>query len=1089
MSDEKNIYPEGSGEFGAPDSGRPGKVEIDKDDLSSHTKATLKDYLSGLTHEKKNAFPITHTSLTDPKTNKRESLDDEIDTRANSEDRIAEIRVDTNENQFVSLSKDSQEASALRSNSDSGIFTDLEDRSATLKTFFDKNARGPGHQLLKDIKPTKKYDNLALTDPTGRDPEVYKVPSDAPVVQKRISSILTSNNRFSPSAESPYIRDGAYTNPSAAFGSIQPELGVYSKNTELGDLAVEDLRKIAAHLMLKQTGHSGAAEDPADSNFFTVIPGSFVDTRVTIGSTYASNVYKGSNRRNRPRLDTGVADEATDDWSEGQNPLDSDPGFVAINDGKSFGAANSYLEPFTGNPLAAVTFILQGLITLFWLSFVLGIFLEQLFKEFTDERAQGKDPGSLPMGRSTDAPAAALIDIGVPNLRYPVFTCIAYGLAAFFRMKWPKARPDDDLGNFLSLGRWFAGEAINIFEFIDRINESKGFYVNLMRNIMRDNSKIIATFTDPLMVLGAIGEAALLGGSVKAVLVKLLSLFSGLSSFRFFMAVAVVGERCKMGEIMDFSGLGGQLIETIQDNGATRVTKSRVHKTSNALVWRHRAAPAKMILPVELLNAKGIVNNGPDIMTAVAAKVGDYEGNENHRRRIDFVEDGRVSEDDVLKFEDELESEYMPFYFHDLRTNEIISFHAFITDMKDSFSVSYSDTDAYGRIDPVKIYNKTQRSISVGFWLVSTSQEDFDSMWLSINKLTNMVYPQWSQGRQLASDKKSFIMPFSQIPTASPMIRLRIGDFIRSNGSMFNLMKLFGAQEASSKEPKFTFGSNPKITAKKANEDVAKARNTLVGQSDVLSEQDAFGSGKFAILRRSTAHPYVTLKKDASESLLGPPKVPFYTWTRGDAIVKITKAEDRPGAPKVDGSKGEEFVIKKPYQYRVEFQNPKDPANPHDDTGFEMIVLASDMKVITTEAEPIENELNDLSKAADAGEFFDPDLNSITQAYASTRGRGLAGFITSLDFDYADATFETGSITRRAPKMVKVSINFAPIHDIAPGMDSQGGIRAPLYPVGDISAHLAGDDLANVEEYGVKSTKTQETFKENQSSLGRRQDE
>ena len=65
MSDEKKIYPEGSGEFGAPDSGRPGKVEFDKDDLTSHTKATLKDYLSGLTHGKKNAFPISHVKFTE----------------------------------------------------------------------------------------------------------------------------------------------------------------------------------------------------------------------------------------------------------------------------------------------------------------------------------------------------------------------------------------------------------------------------------------------------------------------------------------------------------------------------------------------------------------------------------------------------------------------------------------------------------------------------------------------------------------------------------------------------------------------------------------------------------------------------------------------------------------------------------------------------------------------------------------------------------------------------------------------------------------------------------------------------------------
>ena len=94
----------------------------------------------------------------------------------------------------------------------------------------------------------------------------------------------------------------------------------------------------------------------------------------------------------------------------------------------------------------------------------------------------------------------------------------------------------------------------------------------------------------------------------------------------------------------------------MQDNGATRVVKSRVQKTSNALAWRHRAAPANMILPVELLNAKGIANNSPETMIAVAAKVGDYEGTESHRRTINFSDTGRIPTEEAKKFEDELVS-------------------------------------------------------------------------------------------------------------------------------------------------------------------------------------------------------------------------------------------------------------------------------------------------------------------------------------------------------------------------------------------------------------------------------------------------
>ena len=169
MSNEKKIYPQGSGQFGPPDTARSGRVEFDNDDLSKATKATLKDYLSNLTHSRKNAFPISHASLVDPKTNEKQSLDSEIDIHANSEDKVAEIRVDTNENQFISLAEDSSEANNLRSYSDSGLFTDLEVRSATLKTFFDKNQRGQGHNLLRDIKHSRDYDNHALTEPTGRD--------------------------------------------------------------------------------------------------------------------------------------------------------------------------------------------------------------------------------------------------------------------------------------------------------------------------------------------------------------------------------------------------------------------------------------------------------------------------------------------------------------------------------------------------------------------------------------------------------------------------------------------------------------------------------------------------------------------------------------------------------------------------------------------------------------------------------------------------------------------------------------------------------------------------------------------------------
>ena len=72
-------------------------------------------------------------------------------------------------------------------------------------------------------------------------------------------------------------------------------------------------------------------------------------------------------------------------------------------------------------------------------------------------------------------------------------------------------------------------------------------------------------------------------------------------------------------------------------------------------------------------------------------------------------------------------------------------------------------------------------------------------------------------------------------------------------------------------------------------------------------------------------------------------------------------------------------------------------------------------------------------------------------------GRGLAGVITSMQFNWLDAStlWETkwGS---RAPIACKVTMAFDPIHDISPGLDYYGANRAPNYNVGAMQI-IAGD--------------------------------
>ena len=83
--------------------------------------------------------------------------------------------------------------------------------------------------------------------------------------------------------------------------------------------------------------------------------------------------------------------------------------------------------------------------------------------------------------------------------------------------------------------------------------------------------------------------------------------------------------------------------------------------------------------------------------------------------------------------------------------------------------------------------------------------------------------------------------------------------------------------------------------------------------------------------------------------------------------------------------------------------------------------------------------------------------NSIVKAFESTQGKGLAGFIRGLRFDWSDARWETGRQNARAPMSVKISIDFAPIFDLNPGLDSNGFMTAPVYNTGDTMQNLTTD--------------------------------
>lgn len=426
------------------------------------------------------------------------------------------------------------------------------------------------------------------------------------------------------------------------------------------------------------------------------------------------------------------------------------------------------------------------------------------------------------------------------------------------------------------------------------------------------------------------------------------------------------------------------------DPGDTEKKKA-VTVYNPTLTWSSQRAPSMYLIPnsVRDLQLADISNNNLGSFKGPSAL--DYQNSVVKSS----ITNNRISDAERIEFEKRLDSEYVPFYFHDIRTNEIISFHAFLNSLGDSFNIGYDSVEAFGRVEPIKIYKSTSRKIDMSFYLVSTSPEDFDHMWYKINKLTTMIYPQYTKGRLLSTDGTQIRSPFSQLVGASPLVRIRLGDLFKSNYSRFALARLFGAADG-----------NMKVT----ND------NKPVDIKDLLGSGGADGKIKEYSARRTE---YKTGDRGFLSSNMGQ-LVEITGGFSAGGVSNYRYKQINIGANGVKQLVGEELRLR------------------------ETIVLDRE-----TEEKIIKDIFGETSAAYSAlVSFMSPEKNTIVKSFETAGGKGLAGYIDNMSFDWYDKVTWEIDPGRTAPKMCKITVSFSPIHDISPGIDHLGYNRAPIYGVG-----------------------------------------
>ncbi len=598
----------------------------------------------------------------------------------------------------------------------------------------------------------------------------------APFVKKSAQQILIDRSRFSPGlgeGENGAAYAPTWETSTSQFESGEDKKGTTTEQTGYGaydkdaaQVVLDDLKNVGRSLLLRSANWDKL--DPAqDPNSFT-----YDDT----SNIYEAGDFVGGNNQTKispSNLRAKEAYGAPDVASSGENLIDLNE----TTSSRSFGSMTTDGIPFSSE-VNRIILIAQAAAAV--------AAMIKICKETWD--LIQSDLGSMVnlergpyfKGQATAIPKQAQFAIfrstALINTRHAYNECVDEGFKVLFNTGI--SSPD----------------VAKITEY-PQIAEAPGFWFGVARKILRG-------FVGLSSAGEGLSESFTSSKTTSAGLSSILHNLQNNDVIRIMNVAAMIGDVSITTNGMigrdDTSAkpVGQWNVDRLPDGPATRVSKSRSQKglTSSALAWRGNSVPALYMIPRNVMIAAiemGTLGTGTN---PLKGHVGSTLVKNTY---IDVAAEGpgaRIPSDVVERFENLLDAEYVPFYFHDLRTNEIVTFHAFISDLSDSYTPDYTEARGYGRVDSVKIYKSTTRKIRFSFHVAATSKEDFNEMWFKINKLTTLVYPQWTEGTKISAleGASTFIQPFSQVMGASPIIRLRIGDVIKSNYSMFNLARIFG---------------------------------------------------------------------------------------------------------------------------------------------------------------------------------------------------------------------------------------------------------------------------------------------------------
>lgn len=902
------------------------------------------------------------------------------------------------------------------------------------------------------------------TSPNGTDifRQVDELRGEADV-PKRVEATMLANNRFT--EKNPAFISGQAEGRGNSLGSliIQPSLGSHTPQKfpravdggQFVAIPIDKLKNFGYMTMLEASGEINVPTNMENPDqLLGAMSTALIPGLARIGQRVSTTRFDGVKILNS--IEPTFKKSVRDDTLAGRSIV-------------SYGNVNNPLAPFNGL-VAASSISSAALLSLAVVAMVKSLYvamngLDEASKSLTGNgflQTQPLEPSKNRMLRlgnyyGKDDNSATYrayrdnVSLDLVVTKYAYFECVNRGIDVFF-----------DAEN-KSTGGAVLGTSTSILQ-------SHGYFNVVFRNLVRSSTDLLLNLVKPAVNLtsaydvdpnfGGVGNAAI---DQVTNAVGYMKIMNESKVLKFMNILALIGESSFLNDDNGESTIDSILdvdqnapVKNSPKLGVLHV-KNRLSDTfGNRLAWGGNTVKSMYLLPAEIKTAANRWDGDDSRFGALT-----------HDRGFRTVDSNRISQADVKAMEDYLEADYMPFYFHDLRTNEIIAFHAFLDSIADNYSVDYTETEGYGRIGKVLTYKNTNRNINLSFAVVANDGKDFDEMWFKVNKLITMLYPQYTQGRNLSFGGDSFIQPFSQLPGASPMIRLRLGDIFKSNYNKFDLARIFGISS-----PDFFLEDSGQRTARQSGDrqrldskivEITERMNAQSWQINdrvkLLANSPTSGRGRGQAARQTTYQREVVTGAPQAARTRGQREEQRDLSIAIDTPVRVI-AVDNIQMPRGGGA-GVKVQIIAPNgsEQQGNFIVPKD----------KLTIIEAEITRMAAEQVPTESGDSSARQQDTAAlqQFFSTgeSPNPVFKSFESVRGRGLAGFIKSFSMDIDKSIqWETVGLNNRAPKMLRISMEFAPIHDLQPGLDHNGFTTAPVYNVGEWQKNATRDDSQSEQD-------------------------